>query len=226
MEQFRINVERTGADVTISVSDNGEGIPRDQHEYIFEKFGQTNSGRQHRHSTGLGLAFCQLAVKAHQGKIGVQSEPGKGSTFWFTLPTRDQSGANEMGNSQSTHFERIGQSNHPRTRGPHRLSRFGRTRIRRLTSRPPATFLPFNSFTLASIFPRLNSLIGTPVTTSTFPLFTRSERMRSSFSQRRNSPFEQSATLCQSFPGVSVVKERTVSITAFAADAADESPAL
>ena len=118
---IRINVERTGADVTISVSDNGEGIPRDQHEYIFEKFGQTNSGRQHRHSTGLGLAFCQLAVKAHQGKIGVQSEPGKGSTFWFTLPTRDQSGANEMGNSQSTDFERIGQSNHPRTRGPHRF---------------------------------------------------------------------------------------------------------
>ena len=118
---IRINVERTGADVTISVSYNGEGIPRYQHEYIFGKFGQTNSGRQHRHSTGLGLSFCQLAVKAHRGKIGVQSEPGKGSTFWFTLPTRDQSGANDMGNSQSTHFERIGQSNHPRTRRPRRF---------------------------------------------------------------------------------------------------------
>jgi signal transduction histidine kinase len=87
---IRINLERTGTDVTISVGDNGEGIPRDQHEHIFEKFGQTNSGRQHRHSTGLGLAFCRLAVEAHQGKIGVQSEPGKGSTFSFTLPTRDQ----------------------------------------------------------------------------------------------------------------------------------------
>jgi signal transduction histidine kinase len=91
---IRISVERTGGDVTISVSDNGEGISRDQHEHIFEKFGQTNSGRQHRHSTGLGLAFCRLAVEAHQGKIGVQSEPGKGSTFWFTLPSRDQSGVN------------------------------------------------------------------------------------------------------------------------------------
>jgi len=90
---IRISVGRMGADVTISVSDNGEGIPRDQQEYIFEKFGQTNSGRQHRHSTGLGLAFCRLAVEAHKGKIGVQSEPGKGSTFWFTLPTRDRSGA-------------------------------------------------------------------------------------------------------------------------------------
>ena len=105
---IRVNIERTEANVTISVSDNGEGIPRDQHEYIFEKFGQTNSGRQHRHSTGLGLAFCRLAVEAHQGKIGVQSEPGKGSTFWFTLPTRDQSGVNDLGDSQSAHFERIG----------------------------------------------------------------------------------------------------------------------
>jgi signal transduction histidine kinase len=105
---IRISVERTGADVAISVSDNGEGIPRDQHEQIFEKFGQTNSGRQHRHSTGLGLAFCRLAVEAHQGKIGVQSEPGKGSTFWFTIPTRDQSGVNYAGNTQPANFKRIG----------------------------------------------------------------------------------------------------------------------
>jgi signal transduction histidine kinase len=97
---IRVKVERTGADVTISVSDNGEGIPRDQHEHIFEKFGQTNSGRQHRHSTGLGLAFCRLAVEAHQGKIGVRSEPGKGSTFWFTLPARDQSGVKYTGNTR------------------------------------------------------------------------------------------------------------------------------
>jgi len=105
---IQINVERKGVDVTISVSDNGEGIPRDQHKHIFEKFGQTNSGRQHRHSTGLGLAFCRLAVEAHKGKIGVQSEPGKGSTFWFTLPTHDQSGVNYTGNTRPAHFERIG----------------------------------------------------------------------------------------------------------------------
>lgn len=96
-DTIRINLERTEAGVTISVSDNGEGIPRDQHEHIFEKFGQTNSGRQHRHSTGLGLAFCRLAVEAHKGKIGVQSEPGKGSKFWFTLPTRDNFGADSPG---------------------------------------------------------------------------------------------------------------------------------
>jgi signal transduction histidine kinase len=87
---IRVKVQCNAADVTISVSDDGQGIPPDQHEHIFEKFGQTESGVEHRHSTGLGLTFCRLAVEAHDGKIGVQSELGKGSTFWFTLPIRDR----------------------------------------------------------------------------------------------------------------------------------------
>jgi two-component system, sensor histidine kinase and response regulator len=87
---IRVEIQRNSADVTISVRDDGQGIPTEQHERIFEKFGQTERGQEHRHSTGLGLTFCRLAVEAHGGKIGVQSEPGKGSTFWFTLPIRDQ----------------------------------------------------------------------------------------------------------------------------------------
>jgi len=87
---IRVKVQRNDIDVTISVTDDGQGIPPDQHEHIFAKFGQTDSGAQQRHSTGLGLAFCRLAVEAHQGKIGIKSELGKGSTFWFTLPARDQ----------------------------------------------------------------------------------------------------------------------------------------
>ena len=105
---IRVRVQRNAADATISVSDDGEGIPRDQHEHIFEKFGQTNSGGQHRHSTGLGLAFCRLAVEAHQGKIGLESEPGKGSTFWFILPARHQSGANYLSTQPPAQLERIG----------------------------------------------------------------------------------------------------------------------
>ena len=83
---IRVRVQYNAMAATISISDDGEGIPRDQHERVFEKFGQTDSGGKHRHSTGIGLAFCRLAVEAHHGKIGLESEPGKGSTFWFTLP--------------------------------------------------------------------------------------------------------------------------------------------
>ena len=86
---IRVTVQPNETDVTISVSDDGPGIPPDQHKHIFEKFGQTDSGAKQQHSTGIGLAFCRLAVEAHHGKIGVQSEPGKGSTFSFYLPIRD-----------------------------------------------------------------------------------------------------------------------------------------
>ena len=83
-----LDVEPDEASVIISVRDDGPGIPPDQHAHIFEKFGQTEGGAQQRHSTGIGLAFCRLAVEAHQGKIGVQSQLGKGSVFWFSLPLR------------------------------------------------------------------------------------------------------------------------------------------
>ena len=70
-----------------SVRDTGEGIPPDAFERIFEKFGQVESRQGGRtQSTGLGLTFSKLAVEAHGGKISVDSVPGKGSIFSFTIP--------------------------------------------------------------------------------------------------------------------------------------------
>lgn len=73
--------------VLFTVSDTGEGIPPDSYDKIFEKFGQAESRRGGRKmSTGLGLTFCRMAVEAHGGKIWVESELGKGSRFFFTVP--------------------------------------------------------------------------------------------------------------------------------------------
>ena len=73
--------------VRVVVQDTGPGVPPEYHEKIFEKFGQVEMREQkQKHSTGLGLTFCKLAVEAHGGQIGVDSEVDKGSTFWFELP--------------------------------------------------------------------------------------------------------------------------------------------
>ena len=77
-----------GQSLVFSVRDTGEGIPVEAFERIFEKFGQVESRQGGRiMSTGLGLTFCKLTVKAHGGNIAVESVPGKGSTFSFTIPS-------------------------------------------------------------------------------------------------------------------------------------------
>ncbi len=69
-----------------SVSDDGEGIPAEDIPNLFAAFEQSRLTLHGRFDTGMGLAFCKLAVEAHGGRIWVDSVRGKGSTFFFTLP--------------------------------------------------------------------------------------------------------------------------------------------
>lgn len=75
--------ERRGGDVYFYVRDTGVGIPRDKLSEIFERFTKLDNFKT---GTGLGLTICQTIVRKFGGKIGVESEVGVGSTFWFTIP--------------------------------------------------------------------------------------------------------------------------------------------
>jgi PAS domain S-box-containing protein len=82
-----VSVARANGRPRLEVADTGPGIPADFLGRVFDKFSQAGEGRKRkRYSTGLGLAFCKLAVEAHGGTIGVNSEVGVGSRFWFELP--------------------------------------------------------------------------------------------------------------------------------------------
>ena len=88
-----VGLGENGAELVFSVSDTGEGIPPEAFERIFERFGQVESRLGGRTmSTGLGLAFCKLTVEAHGGRLGVNSVPGEGSTFSFTIPSAPRRG--------------------------------------------------------------------------------------------------------------------------------------
>ena len=81
--------EPDGKAVRISISDTGEGIPKEYHRKIFDKFVQVEPSKSRKRlSSGLGLTFCKLVIEAHGGEIRVESEPGAGSTFTFTLPVK------------------------------------------------------------------------------------------------------------------------------------------
>jgi signal transduction histidine kinase len=75
------------SEIILAVKDSGIGIPQDELELIFDKYRQGGGGRHStRMGTGLGLAICKKIVEAHGGRIWVESELGRGSTFYVSLP--------------------------------------------------------------------------------------------------------------------------------------------
>jgi NtrC-family two-component system sensor histidine kinase KinB len=82
--RIHLQVKRLGSQVQMTVQDDGPGIPPEYQSRIFQKFVQVK-GRE-AGGTGLGLAICKEIVRAHGGTIWVESGPGRGSTFSFTLP--------------------------------------------------------------------------------------------------------------------------------------------
>ncbi|MFO8001151.1 MAG: tetratricopeptide repeat-containing sensor histidine kinase [Marinilabilia sp.] len=86
-EPLQIAIEEEEKTIKITISNKGPGIPPDKTRLIFEPYEQARSrGIGMIKSTGLGLAFCKMAVTAHNGKIGVDSTPNEWTSFWVTIP--------------------------------------------------------------------------------------------------------------------------------------------
>jgi two-component system phosphate regulon sensor histidine kinase PhoR len=85
--EILVTATREGADIVISVKDNGIGIPREHLDRIFERFYRVDKARSRKvGGTGLGLAIVKHIAGLHGGRCAVESEPGKGSTFTITFP--------------------------------------------------------------------------------------------------------------------------------------------
>jgi signal transduction histidine kinase len=84
----RLDVE--GAMARVSVNDQGPGLSSDQQQHVWERFYQAGTARRETdEGLGLGLHIVRTIIAQHQGRVGVESSPGQGATFWFMLPLAD-----------------------------------------------------------------------------------------------------------------------------------------
>ena len=87
----------TATSVTVYVADQGIGIPQAEQGKLFQRFYRVDSSlRRSTQGAGLGLFLCRSIVEAHGGRIWLRSEPGKGTTVFFTLPLADDGVAKTM----------------------------------------------------------------------------------------------------------------------------------
>jgi signal transduction histidine kinase len=87
--KVEITVESRDDRLVYRVTDTGIGIPKDELDRVFDEFRQVDSAVTRQFGgTGLGLSITKRFIEMHGGSVGVESEPGAGSTFWFTVPLR------------------------------------------------------------------------------------------------------------------------------------------
>ncbi len=85
-KEIRIFIEKINDMAKVSIIDKGPGIPAEKLLHLFDRFYRVDSSGSQYSGLGLGLYISAEIIKRHNGQIGVNSELGKGSTFWFTLP--------------------------------------------------------------------------------------------------------------------------------------------
>ncbi|MGH9469603.1 MAG: PAS domain S-box protein [Terriglobia bacterium] len=99
--EISIGAERKDGEIAFSVKDQGRGIPKGKTATVFERFQQVDaSDSREKGGTGLGLAISRSIVAQHGGRIWVESEPGRGSTFFFALPAEQEPSARRRGEDQ------------------------------------------------------------------------------------------------------------------------------
>lgn len=103
----RVRARREGGHVRVEVADDGPGIPSGQLERVFERFYRADAGRSRQAGgTGLGLSIVKHIVAAHGGRTGIDSELGRGTTVWFTIPdTGDNSESDPAPEQPAPHTE-------------------------------------------------------------------------------------------------------------------------
>jgi PAS domain S-box-containing protein len=86
-----VSLDKKDNNIEFSVEDSGIGVPEDQKERIFTKFFRaSNAVRTETEGSGLGLFICKNIIEAHDGEVWFESEEGKGSKFYFSLPTKNK----------------------------------------------------------------------------------------------------------------------------------------